>query len=114
MKREVFIPAMLPGLLALWLQYQAALAGAEITSGEFAIVVGLVIVGLGVACILDAERSGIGLPAGSFGWDGVGTRRFWACPHGDLALAMYVPDMKLQAELEPVCAQLVATGRAAR
>jgi hypothetical protein len=51
MKREVFIPAMLPGLLALWLQYQAALAGAEITSGEFAIVVGLVIVGLGVATL---------------------------------------------------------------
>ena len=51
MKREVFIPAMLPGLLALWLQYQAVLAGEEITSGEFAIVVGLVVVGLGVATL---------------------------------------------------------------
>lgn len=67
--------------------------------------------GLGVACILDAQRSAIGLPAGSVGWDGVGTRRFWACPHGDVALAMYVPDMKLQAEIEKACAGLWSNGR---
>ena len=51
MKREVFIPAMLPGLLALWLQHQAVLAGGDITAGEFAIVVGLVVVGLAVAAL---------------------------------------------------------------
>ena len=51
MKREVLIPAMLPGLLALWLQYQSVLAGEEITAGEFAIVIGLVVVGLGVATL---------------------------------------------------------------
>lgn len=70
--------------------------------------------GLGVACIVDATRSGIGLPAGSFGWDGVGTRRFWACPDGDFVLSMYVPDMKLQAQIERLSGELFSDGRAPR
>jgi CubicO group peptidase (beta-lactamase class C family) len=62
--------------------------------------------GLSVAVVLDPERAGTGLPAGSFGWDGVGTRRFWASPETGLVLVMYLPDMKLQAELEDLCADL--------
>jgi hypothetical protein len=51
MKREVFIPAILPVLLALLLQYQSVLSGKEITAGEYAILVGLVGVGLGVTAL---------------------------------------------------------------
>jgi CubicO group peptidase (beta-lactamase class C family) len=62
--------------------------------------------GLSVAVVLDPQRAGTGLPTGSFGWDGVGTRRFWASPESGLVLVMYVPDMKLQAELEDMCGDL--------
>jgi CubicO group peptidase (beta-lactamase class C family) len=62
--------------------------------------------GLGVAVVLDPQRAGTGLPAGSFGWDGVGTRRFWASPESEMVLVMYVPDMKLQAEIENLCGEL--------
>jgi CubicO group peptidase (beta-lactamase class C family) len=65
--------------------------------------------GLGVAVVLDAQRAGTGLTAGSFGWDGVGTRRFWTSPETGLVLVMYLPDMKLQAELENLCADLTRT-----
>ncbi len=70
--------------------------------------------GLGVGCVLDPVRSGIGLPGGSFGWDGIGSRRFWAVPQADLVLAMYVPDPRLQAEVEQLCGELVADAQPRR
>ena len=39
-----------------------------------------------------------GLPAGSFGWDGVGTRRFWVVPAKSLIIIMLMPGMGTGAE----------------
>lgn len=70
--------------------------------------------GLSVACILDPQRAGVGLPAGSFGWDGVGTRRFWVCPQGELVLTMHVPHIGVQAEVEQLCGELTVNGLSSR
>lgn len=47
--------------------------------------------GYGLAIISDPVVAGEALPAGSFGWDGVGTRRFWAIPALDAVLLMHMP-----------------------
>jgi CubicO group peptidase (beta-lactamase class C family) len=47
--------------------------------------------GYGVAVVTDAQAAGIGLPTGSYGWDGIGTRRFWVIPHGQAILVMVTP-----------------------
>ncbi|MXO60663.1 serine hydrolase [Altererythrobacter salegens] len=46
--------------------------------------------GYGVA-IVEAAVADISLPIGSFGWDGIGTRRAWAIPQLDAVLVMLVP-----------------------
>lgn len=56
--------------------------------------------GYGVAVVLDAEQAGLALPNGSFGWDGVGSRRFWVDPGHEAVLFMYAPDADAQAEIE--------------
>lgn len=56
--------------------------------------------GLSVAVVEDPAAAGESLPAGTFGWDGVGTRRFWASPSGGWLLFYYAPDPAVQREIE--------------
>lgn len=58
--------------------------------------------GLSVAVVTDPEAAGESLPAGTFGWDGVDTRRFWASPSGGWSLFYYAPDTAVQREIEAV------------
>ena len=56
--------------------------------------------GLSVAVVEDPAAAGESLPAGTFGWDGVGTRRFWVSPSGGWLLFYYAPDPAVQREIE--------------
>ncbi len=56
--------------------------------------------GLSLAVLDDPEAADEALPAGTFGWDGVGTRRFWACPSGGWSLFAYAPDVSVQRDIE--------------
>jgi CubicO group peptidase (beta-lactamase class C family) len=56
--------------------------------------------GLSVAVVEDPGAAGESLPAGTFGWDGVGTRRFWVSPTGGWSLFYYAPDAAMQREIE--------------
>ncbi|WP_216896763.1 serine hydrolase domain-containing protein [Nocardia alni] len=56
--------------------------------------------GLSVAVIEDPVAAGESLPAGTYGWDGVGTRRVWVSPSGGWSLFFYVPDPGVQREIE--------------
>lgn len=56
--------------------------------------------GLSVATIEDSTAAGEALPTGSFGWDGVGTRRFWVCPAGRWSAFYYAPDTIVQRDIE--------------
>jgi len=47
--------------------------------------------GLGFLVVTIPEAAGTMLPAGSFGWDGGGTRRFWAVPQDHIAIVSMVP-----------------------
>jgi CubicO group peptidase (beta-lactamase class C family) len=47
--------------------------------------------GLGMLNVTIPAAAGTRLPVGSFGWDGVGTRRFWAIPQERIAIVMMVP-----------------------
>ena len=47
--------------------------------------------GLGVLTMVTPAASGTQVPAGSFGWDGVGSRRFWSIPSQDLTIVMMAP-----------------------
>lgn len=49
--------------------------------------------GYGVAIIADRATSGVDLPNGSFGWDGIGTRRVWVIPALDTVLVMLMPGL---------------------
>ena len=62
--------------------------------------------GLSVALIEDGAAAGEALPDGTFGWDGVATRRFWVCPAGGWSAFFYAPDVAVQREIE---AALTAT-----
>jgi CubicO group peptidase (beta-lactamase class C family) len=53
--------------------------------------------GLGVMTLTVPEAAGTLLPAGSFGWDGVGTRRFWAIPQERITIVAMVPMVGPQA-----------------
>jgi CubicO group peptidase (beta-lactamase class C family) len=48
--------------------------------------------GYGVAVLTDAKSAGRALPNGSFGWDGVGTRRMWAIPSTKTVVVILVPE----------------------
>ncbi|MGH3380222.1 MAG: serine hydrolase domain-containing protein [Actinoallomurus sp.] len=56
--------------------------------------------GLSVAVVEDPAAAGESLRAGTFGWDGVGTRRFWVSPSGGWSLFYYAPDTAVQREIE--------------
>jgi len=47
--------------------------------------------GLGVLTVDIPLASGTQVPAGSFGWDGVGSRRWWAIPGKHIAIVMMAP-----------------------
>jgi CubicO group peptidase (beta-lactamase class C family) len=47
--------------------------------------------GLGVMTLTIPDAAGTRLPAGSFGWDGAGTRRFWVVPQERIAIVSMVP-----------------------
>ena len=46
--------------------------------------------GFGVLDLIDPEAAGIDLPAHSFGWDGIGSRRFWVIPELNTTIVMFV------------------------
>ena len=56
--------------------------------------------GLSVAVVEDPVAAGESLPAGTFGWDGVGTRRFWVSRSAGWSLFYYAPDPAVQREIE--------------
>ena len=60
--------------------------------------------GLGVAVVDDATAAGLPVSNGTFGWDGIATRRFWARPREHRVLFMYAPNPRVQAELEAAVA----------
>ncbi|HWI71362.1 MAG TPA: serine hydrolase [Baekduia sp.] len=60
--------------------------------------------GLSVVTVEDAAATGLAVPDGSFGWDGITTRRFWASPREQRFLFMYIPDQAVQAEVEAAVA----------
>ena len=47
--------------------------------------------GFGFLCVTIPNVAGTRLPVGSFGWDGGGTRRFWAVPEERIAIVSMVP-----------------------
>jgi CubicO group peptidase (beta-lactamase class C family) len=47
--------------------------------------------GFGLNVVVDPAGAGVAVPAGSYGWDGVGTRRFWVMPAHRSVLVMLVP-----------------------
>lgn len=47
--------------------------------------------GYGVLNVTNPTASGTQVPIGSFGWDGVGTRRWWAIPEQHIAIVMMAP-----------------------
>jgi len=48
--------------------------------------------GLSMMVITDPEKAGVApLPKGSFGWDGVGSRRFWVVNSKDMVIVMLLP-----------------------
>jgi CubicO group peptidase (beta-lactamase class C family) len=53
--------------------------------------------GLGVMTLTIPDAAGTRLPAGSFGWDGAGTRRFWAVPRERITIVSMVPMVGPQA-----------------
>ena len=56
--------------------------------------------GLSVAVIEDGAAAGEALPDGTFGWDGVATRRFWVSRSGGWSAFFYAPDVAVQREIE--------------
>jgi hypothetical protein len=47
--------------------------------------------GLGVLRIEDSAAAGVAVPPGSFGWDSLGTRRFWVVPSLNAVIIMLLP-----------------------
>lgn len=60
--------------------------------------------GFAVAVVTSAAVAGLPLGDGSFGWDGVATRRFWVDPDGGFAFFMYAPDAAVQQDIEAAVA----------
>jgi CubicO group peptidase (beta-lactamase class C family) len=46
--------------------------------------------GYGLAIVTDAAAAGEAVPSGSFGWDGIGTRRFWVIPSREAIIIMLI------------------------
>jgi len=49
------------------------------------------VMGLSMLAVTDPAAAGTALPKGSFGWDGVGSRRFWAVPQENMVIVMLLP-----------------------
>jgi CubicO group peptidase (beta-lactamase class C family) len=47
--------------------------------------------GFGVLTVANPAAAGTQVPAGSFGWDGIGSRRWWAIPEKHIAIVMMAP-----------------------
>jgi CubicO group peptidase (beta-lactamase class C family) len=47
--------------------------------------------GLSVQAVLDANTAKLAVPNGSYGWDGIGLRRFWVIPPYNAVLIMMLP-----------------------
>jgi CubicO group peptidase (beta-lactamase class C family) len=47
--------------------------------------------GYGLLSLQDSKGAGTAVPVGSFGWDGVGSRRFWVIPSEHAVLVMLAP-----------------------
>ena len=47
--------------------------------------------GLGVLSIDNSAAAGVAVPPGSFGWDSLGTRRFWVVPSLNAIIIMLLP-----------------------
>lgn len=60
--------------------------------------------GFAVAVVTSAAVAGLPLGDGSFGWDGVATRRFWVDPDGGFAFFMYAQDAGVQQDIEAAVA----------
>lgn len=66
--------------------------------------------GYGVA-IVDRPSEDVPLPEGTFGWDGVGTRRFWVVPSLNTAVLFLSPGMGFAADAtQREIESLIATG----
>jgi CubicO group peptidase (beta-lactamase class C family) len=64
--------------------------------------------GLAVATVEDGVAAGLKVPDGSFGWDGIATRRFWASPREQRVVFMYIPDPEVQTEVEAAVAEALS------
>ena len=60
--------------------------------------------GLAVAIITDADAADTPLTAGTYGWDGMTTRRFWVDPTHGWSTFMYIADQGVQREVEAALA----------
>jgi CubicO group peptidase (beta-lactamase class C family) len=47
--------------------------------------------GFSMLTVFNSAAAGLAVPDGSFGWDGVGTRRFWVIPRYRMVIVMLVP-----------------------
>ena len=64
--------------------------------------------GYGVAVITNGPTTGLSLPTGAFGWDGVGTRRMWVVPSRKVAIVMLVPAAAGLSGAEPMHREIEA------
>lgn len=53
--------------------------------------------GLGALTVVSPQAAGTQVPVGSFGWDGVGSRRFWSIPSQAITIVMIAPPIGLSA-----------------
>lgn len=58
--------------------------------------------------IEDPDAAGESLPAGTYGWDGVTTRRFWVSRSADWSLFYYAPNVAVQREIEAAVTSALA------
>jgi CubicO group peptidase (beta-lactamase class C family) len=68
--------------------------------------------GLSVLVVLDSRAAGVSVPAGSFGWDGVGTHRFWAMPQQNAVIVMLLPSgnaVPVQRTIEQAVVEAIAS-----
>ncbi|MGC4029987.1 MAG: serine hydrolase domain-containing protein [Steroidobacteraceae bacterium] len=69
--------------------------------------------GFGVVVVQDAAAAGLAVSDGSYGWDGVGTRRFWVIPQQQMVIVMLVPSGKaapVHREIEGIAMSALLTG----
>jgi len=70
--------------------------------------------GLSMIVVQDHDKAGLAVPNGSFGWDGVGTRRFWVVPARKTVIVMLVPGgnaVPLHRDVERAAIDAVGTSR---